>query len=57
MKLRPGVVPQCPRSARLDVLLLERLTQQRIVEQVDLANRQIVRRAPVGVDKRAFGLR
>ena len=44
-------------QARLDVLLLERLTQQRIVEEVDLADREIVGRAPVGVDERALGFR
>ena len=41
-------------EARLDVLLLERLAQQGIVEQVDLTNGQIVGGAPVGVDERAF---
>ena len=44
-------------QARLDVLLLERLAQQRIVEQIDLADGQIVGGAPVGVDERAFGFR
>ena len=34
---------------RLDVLALERLLQQRIVEQIDLPDRQIVRGPPVGV--------
>ena len=46
-----------PQKTRLDVLLLERLTQQRIVEQVDLADGKIVGGAPVGVDKRALGFR
>ena len=46
-----------PQEARLDVLLLERLTQQRIVEQVDLADGQIVGGAPVGVDERALAFR
>ena len=46
-----------PEKARLDVLLLERLTQQRIVEQIDLADGQIVGGAPVGVDERAFAFR
>ena len=44
-------------QARLDVLFLERLAQQGIVEQVDLADGQIIGRAPVGVDERALGLR
>ena len=42
---------------RLDVLLLERLAQQRVVEQIDLADGQIVGGAPVGVDERGFLLR
>src|ERR1700727_2071985 len=46
-----------PEKAWLDVLLLERLTQQRIVEQVNLTDRQIVGGAPVSVDERAFGFR
>ena len=46
-----------PEETRLDVLLLERLTQQGIVEQVDLTDGQIVGGAPVGVDERAFGFR
>src|SRR5580704_18643833 len=44
-------------KAWLDVLLLERLTQQWIVEQVNLTDRQIVGGAPVSVDERAFGFR
>ena len=46
-----------PEKARLDVLLLERLTQQGVVEQVDLTDRQIVGRAPVSVDERSLFLR
>ena len=46
-----------PEEARLDVLLLERLTQQGIVEQIDLTDRQIIGGAPVSVDERAFGFR
>ena len=37
----------------LDVLLLERLAQERIGEQIDLANGQIVGGAPVGVESAA----
>ena len=51
MKLRPGVVPQWPEQPRLDVLGLQRLSQQRVVQQVDLADREVVGRAPVGVDE------
>ncbi len=36
---------------RLDVLARERLTQERVVEQVDLADGQVVRRSPVRVDE------
>jgi hypothetical protein len=35
----------------LDVLDLQRLAQQRVVEQVNLADRQIVRRPPVRIDQ------
>jgi hypothetical protein len=38
-------------QSRLDVLAAQRLAQQRIVEQVDLADRQIVRRGPVRVEQ------
>ena len=37
-------------EARLDVLRAERLPQQRVVEEVDLADREVVRGPPVGVD-------
>jgi hypothetical protein len=36
---------------RLDVLGAERLAQERVVEQVDLAHRKVVRRSPPGVDR------
>ena len=36
-------------QARLDVRQGERFLQQRIVVEIDLPDRQIVRRAPVGV--------
>ena len=36
-------------QARLDVFALERLSQQGIREKINLANRQIIRRPPVGV--------
>ena len=38
-------------QARLHVLGPQRLAQQRVVEQVDLADREIVRRTPVRVDQ------
>jgi len=37
-------------QARLDVLRAERLAQERVGEQVDLADRQVVRGPPPGVD-------
>ena len=54
MKFRPGVVPQWPSSRGLMCLSVERLLQQRIVEQIDLADRQIVGGAPPGVDQLRF---
>ncbi len=39
-----------PQQARLDVLDLERLGQQRIVVEINLSDRQIVRGAPVCID-------
>ena len=42
---------------RLDVLGPERLAQERIVEQVDLTDREVVGRAPVGVDRIELGVR
>ena len=41
-------------QARLDVLELERLFQERIVEQVDLADGEIVRRPPPAIDEVEF---
>ena len=43
-----------PEEARLDVLLLERLAQQRVVEQIDLTDGQIIGRAPIGIDLAEF---
>jgi hypothetical protein len=37
-------------QARLDVLERERLGEQRVVEELDLPDREIVRRAPIRVD-------
>ncbi len=38
-------------QARLDVLRLQRLAQERVVEQVDLRDGEVVGRPPVGVDQ------
>jgi hypothetical protein len=43
-------------QARLDVLARERLLEQRIVEQVDLPEREVVRSAPERVDVPKFAL-
>jgi hypothetical protein len=37
------------KQSRLDVLRAQRLAQQRIVEQIDLRNRQIIDRVPVAL--------
>ena len=50
MKLNPGDVPQWPSSRGLTCSSLQRLAEQRIVEQVDLADRQIVGSPPIGID-------
>ena len=42
---------------RLHVLGLQRLAQERVVEQVDLPDREVVRSAPVGVEELDFLLR
>jgi len=36
---------------RLDVILCERLLEQRVVVEIDLADRQVVGRPPVGIDQ------
>src|SRR5262249_43815022 len=41
--------PRVAEQAGLDVLRTERLTEQWVVEQVDLADREVVGRAPVSV--------
>ncbi len=41
-------------QAGFDVLSPERFPQERVIEQVDLADREIVGRAPVSVDVREF---
>ena len=56
MKFRPGVVPQWPSSRGLTCSGSQRLAQQRIVEQIDLADREVVRRAPVGVEPIEAGI-
>ena len=45
-EVEPGGRPPVPEEARLDVVDDEGLPQQRVVEQVDLADGEVVRRAP-----------
>jgi len=45
------------KQARLDMLLGQRRLQKRIVEQIDLPDRQIIGGPPIGVQKRALVLR
>ena len=50
-QVQAGRRAEVPEQPRLDVLGAQRLAEQRVVEQVDLPDRQVVRRAPVGVDE------
>ena len=50
-QVQAGRRPEMPEQARLHVLGAQRLAEQRVVEQVDLPDREVVRRAPVGVDE------
>jgi hypothetical protein len=51
-EVEAGGGPPVAEEPRLDVLSLQRLFQQRIVLQVDLADREIVGCAPIGVHQR-----
>ena len=48
---QPGGGAPVPEQPRLDVLEPQRLAQQRVVEQVDLPDGQVVGRAPPGVEQ------
>ena len=50
-KVQPGRGPPVAEEPRFDVLASQRLPQQRVVPQVDLADREVVRRASVGIDR------
>ena len=50
-QVQPGRRAPVPEQSRLDVLGAQRLAQQRVVEQVDLADGQVVRGPPVRVDR------
>ena len=47
--VQPGRGAPVPEQPRLDVLRPQRLGQQRVAQQVDLPHREVVRRAPPGV--------
>jgi hypothetical protein len=49
-EVEPGSRAPVAEQPRLDVLEPQRLAQQRVVQQVDLSDREVVRRPPVGVD-------
>ena len=51
-EIEPGRRAPVAEQARLDVLDRQRLRQQRIVEQIDLSDRQVVGGAPVRVETR-----
>jgi hypothetical protein len=50
-QVEPGRRPEVAEEPWLDVLWSERLAEQRVVEQVDLADREIVGRAPPRVQE------
>ncbi len=50
-EVEPGGRPPVAEQPGLDVLRTQPLPEQRVVEQVDLTDREIVRRPPVGVDE------
>ena len=49
-KIQPRRRPPVTEQSALDVIEHQRLAQQRIVGQVNLPDREIIRRAPLGVD-------
>ena len=53
-EVQPGRGAPVAEQARLDVLERQRLAQQRVVQEVDLPDRQVVGGAPVGVDQIEF---
>src|SRR6266511_885550 len=53
-QIQPRRRAEVAQQARLDLLCLERLVQQRVVEQIDLPDREGVGGAPVGVDPVQF---
>ena len=53
-EVQPGGCSPVAEQPGLDVLGQQRLPQQRVVHQVDLTHRQVVRRAPPGIDVGEF---
>jgi len=49
-EIQSGRGPPVTEQSRLHMPGLERLAQQRVVEQIDLPDRQVIRRTPPGVD-------
>jgi hypothetical protein len=49
MKFCPGVVPQCPSSMCFTSASIVAAFSSGIVEEINLPDRQIVRRPPVGI--------
>ncbi len=54
-EVQPGHRAEVAEQARLHVLGPERLAQERVVEQVDLTDREVVGGAPVGVQQLQLG--
>src|SRR6266511_4273671 len=53
-QIQPRRRAEVAQQARLDLLCLERLVPQRVVEQIDLPDREVVGGSPVGVDPVQF---
>ena len=49
-EVEPGRGAPVSKKSRLDVFWTERLSEQCVVEKIDLANREVVGRSPVGID-------
>ena len=56
-EVQAGRGPPVPQEPWLDVLLGQRLLEQRVVIEIDLADRQVVGGAPVRIDEREFLVR
>jgi hypothetical protein len=53
-QVQPRRRPPVPEQPRFDVFGLQRLSQQRVVQQIDLPDRQVIRRSPVRVEQFQF---